>query len=73
MDEQCAAAGRDPVSVARSLLLFESLDAWTAPDMLERMVDLFVPAGVSEFVMFWPPPDEEKRLEALHGKLALLR
>lgn len=73
MDEQCESAGRDPRSLKRSLLLFETLDVWAAPDALERIVDLFVPAGVEEFVLFWPPDDRRDELDSMVAKFALLR
>lgn len=65
MDERCATFGRDPRSVVRSLLMFDSLDAWQHDGALERTVELFVPAGIQEFVLFWPRDDDRARLERL--------
>jgi alkanesulfonate monooxygenase SsuD/methylene tetrahydromethanopterin reductase-like flavin-dependent oxidoreductase (luciferase family) len=63
MDEQCAANGRSTGDVKRSLLLFDALDPWATPDALERLVSMFAPTGVEEFVLFWPPDDRIELLE----------
>lgn len=73
LDELCEAAGRNPAALRRSLLCFGPLDPWTFPvapragaargvaGTFTELVERFVAAGVSEFVLCWPPPD---RLEA---------
>ena len=63
MDEQCAGYGRDPKDVKRSLLLFDALDPWGAPDAFERLVEMFEAVGVEEFVLFWPPDDRMEMLQ----------
>jgi len=69
MDEQCAAYGRDPRDVKRSLLLFDALDPWASPDALERLVTMFRSVGIEEFVLFWPPDDRIDMLERVASKV----
>lgn len=73
MDEQCAAAGRDPSAVTRSLLLFASLDVSQGDAALPKIVELFRSSGIEEFVVFWPPDDDLDRLERLAGHMDALR
>jgi alkanesulfonate monooxygenase SsuD/methylene tetrahydromethanopterin reductase-like flavin-dependent oxidoreductase (luciferase family) len=65
LDELCVAAGRDPGTVRRSVLLFGPLDPWTsgveAPEMVERLAA----AGISEFVVAWPPAAHQGAFERL--------
>ena len=63
LDRHCEAAGRDPRQLRRSLLLIGPTDAWASPGALERVVDRFTPAGITEFVVFWPPDDRRDLLE----------
>lgn len=58
LDESCAAAGRDPAALRRSLLLFDALDAWADADSFERIVEDFREVGMTEFVVLWPEDDE---------------
>lgn len=69
MDEQCAAFGREPKDIKRSLLLFSALDPWTGDVGFERLVDMFRPAGIEEFVVFWPPDDQMADLERIASKV----
>jgi alkanesulfonate monooxygenase SsuD/methylene tetrahydromethanopterin reductase-like flavin-dependent oxidoreductase (luciferase family) len=69
MDEQCVANGRSTGDVKRSLLLFDALDPWATPDALERLVTMFAPTGVDEFVLFWPPDDRIELLERVATKV----
>lgn len=61
LDALCGAAGRDPGTLRRSLLLLKTgslpepgLDAWASRDAFERIVSRFVEVGMREFVVFWP-------------------
>lgn len=63
LDDACAAAGRDPRTLRRSLLLFDVLDAWASPDSFERIVDDFRDIGMVEFVVVWPEDDGLALLE----------
>lgn len=58
LDEMCAAFGRDPGELRRSLLLFGALDAWASSDALERVVRRFREVGIGEFVVFWPASEQ---------------
>lgn len=62
MDEACAAAGRAPRAVRRSVVLWGSIDPFTPGASLESLVDLFHAAGVSEFVVTWPETDHPEAL-----------
>lgn len=63
LDERCAACGRNPASLRRSLLLVDALDPWASPDALERIVDAFWGVGVREFTVMWPGDDRRRGLE----------
>lgn len=60
IDGWCEAAGRDPASLRRSVLLIGPLDAWAAPDALSRLVEEFTAGGTTEFVTCWPQTDEQR-------------
>lgn len=57
LDDLCAAAGRDPRSLRRSLTTFAATDPWESPISLIEVVERFRPAGIDEFVIGWPPED----------------
>ena len=63
LDEMCAAFGRDPGELRRSLLLFGALDAWVRPDVLETVVVQFRDVGIGEFVVFWPVAEQLELFE----------
>jgi alkanesulfonate monooxygenase SsuD/methylene tetrahydromethanopterin reductase-like flavin-dependent oxidoreductase (luciferase family) len=65
LDDLCAAHGRDPAQLHRSLLLFEALDPWSGPDSFERVVERFIPTGIREFIVFWPGDDRRGEFERL--------
>lgn len=58
--KRCESAGRDPASLRRSVLLHESLDPWSAPGRLAAVVELVVPMGYDEVVVFWPWDDRSR-------------
>jgi len=62
MDAWCEEAGRDPATLRRSLLLFDALDPWGSPDLLPRLVERFSAIGMTEFVVFWPDTDEQRKV-----------
>jgi alkanesulfonate monooxygenase SsuD/methylene tetrahydromethanopterin reductase-like flavin-dependent oxidoreductase (luciferase family) len=51
---RCEAAGRDPESLGRSVLLHGSLDPWSAPGRLTSAVEQALEMGYEEIVVFWP-------------------
>lgn len=63
LDELCAAHGRDPATLRRSLLLFDALDPAREP--LDKTIERFAEAGVGEFVLF--RPDDPRELQRLAG------
>jgi alkanesulfonate monooxygenase SsuD/methylene tetrahydromethanopterin reductase-like flavin-dependent oxidoreductase (luciferase family) len=63
LDELCAAAGRDPRSLRRSLLLVDALDAWSSPGALERVVEQFCAIGIREYTAFWPGDNRRGEIE----------
>ncbi len=66
LDELCAAAGREPASLRRSLLLFAALDPWTSDVEPAAVIERFAEqAQVAEFVVFWPGDDRVGDLERL--------
>lgn len=69
LDELCTATGRDPASLRRSLLLFAALDPWAAPVAFPDIVARFAEAGISEFVLAWPPADHLETFEQLSSEV----
>lgn len=69
LDELCEAAGRDPRSLRRALLLFDALDAWGSPDAFERIVEQFSQIGIREFTVVWPGDDRRRQLERVAGEV----
>ncbi len=69
MDDDCRSAGRSPVDVRRSLLLFEALDPWLSGADPATMVTDFGGAGIQDFVLFWPPVDREDELADVLSQL----
>ena len=59
LDEQCAAVGRDPTSIIRSLYGWVSvlgIDPWSSTDAFLDVVGRYREAGISEFLIDAPPP-----------------
>jgi alkanesulfonate monooxygenase SsuD/methylene tetrahydromethanopterin reductase-like flavin-dependent oxidoreductase (luciferase family) len=54
---RCEGAGRDPASLGRSVLLFQSFDPWTGPGRLSMLTERLVATGYDEIVVFWPWDD----------------
>jgi alkanesulfonate monooxygenase SsuD/methylene tetrahydromethanopterin reductase-like flavin-dependent oxidoreductase (luciferase family) len=66
LDELCAAAGRDPASLRRSLFLFAALDPWTSDVEPAAVIERFAEqARIAEFVVSWPGDDRVGDLERL--------
>jgi alkanesulfonate monooxygenase SsuD/methylene tetrahydromethanopterin reductase-like flavin-dependent oxidoreductase (luciferase family) len=61
LDEHCAAIGRDPDSIIRSLYGWASVmsaDPWASVDAFEQVVGEYRDAGVNEFIIDQPPPEQ---------------
>jgi alkanesulfonate monooxygenase SsuD/methylene tetrahydromethanopterin reductase-like flavin-dependent oxidoreductase (luciferase family) len=66
LDEQCAAIGRDPKSIVRSLYGWATMmpsDPWQSLDAFHEMVGAYAEAGVNEFLIDQPRPDQQAVLE----------
>jgi alkanesulfonate monooxygenase SsuD/methylene tetrahydromethanopterin reductase-like flavin-dependent oxidoreductase (luciferase family) len=66
LDEQCQALGRDPKAIVRSLYGWATMmpaDPWESVGAFEDMVGSYVEAGVNEFLIDQPRPDQEAVLE----------
>jgi alkanesulfonate monooxygenase SsuD/methylene tetrahydromethanopterin reductase-like flavin-dependent oxidoreductase (luciferase family) len=73
LDERCAALGRDPATLRRSLVLWSPLDPWESSDAFERICDAFRAAGIAEFIVMWPDEDRLPLLERASATIASLR
>jgi F420-dependent oxidoreductase-like protein len=66
LDEQCAAIGRDPTSIVRSLYGWAAMmpsDPWQSVAAFQEMVGRYAEAGVNEFLIDQPRPDQEAVLD----------
>jgi alkanesulfonate monooxygenase SsuD/methylene tetrahydromethanopterin reductase-like flavin-dependent oxidoreductase (luciferase family) len=73
LDSHCQKLGRDPADLRRSLALWPPLDPWTAPGAFEWIVTTFRAAGITEFVVMWPPEDRLRLLEDAATTMSTLR
>jgi F420-dependent oxidoreductase-like protein len=72
LDEECAALGRDPRSIVRSLYGWAAMmphDPWDSPSAFEEMVGRYQEAGVNEFLIDQPRPEQQHVLERVAGDL----
>jgi len=53
--------------------MWAPLDPWAAPDTFERIVTRFRDAGITEFIVMWPPEDRLALLERAAATIASLR
>ena len=68
LDEQCAAVGRDPAAISRSLYGWASMmprDPFASVDGFAEMVDLYRAAGIDEFLIDLPAPAQYPVLERI--------
>ncbi len=66
LDEHCAAIGRDPRSIVRSLYGWAALmpqDPWVSADAFQDMVGRYTEAGVNEFLIDQPRAEQQAVLE----------
>jgi alkanesulfonate monooxygenase SsuD/methylene tetrahydromethanopterin reductase-like flavin-dependent oxidoreductase (luciferase family) len=73
LDELCAELGRRPGTLRRSLALWKPLDPWETPHAFERIVAAFSGAGITEFIVMWPPEDRLPLLERVASTVASLK
>jgi alkanesulfonate monooxygenase SsuD/methylene tetrahydromethanopterin reductase-like flavin-dependent oxidoreductase (luciferase family) len=76
LDEHCAAIGRDPRTIWRSFYGWASQmksqglhDPWSSPDAFAEMVGRYGEAGINEFVIDAPGPEQLHVLERVAGDL----
>jgi alkanesulfonate monooxygenase SsuD/methylene tetrahydromethanopterin reductase-like flavin-dependent oxidoreductase (luciferase family) len=66
LDEHCAEIGRDPKAIVRSLYGWAAMmpsDPWQSVDAFHEMVGRYSEAGVNEFLIDQPRPDQQAVLE----------
>jgi hypothetical protein len=70
LDEHCAAIGRDPGTIRRSLYGWASQmaaqglpDPWESVEAFEDVVGRYREAGIGEFIFDQPPPEQFPVLE----------
>jgi alkanesulfonate monooxygenase SsuD/methylene tetrahydromethanopterin reductase-like flavin-dependent oxidoreductase (luciferase family) len=66
LDEECARIGRDPSSIVRSLYGWATMlpsDPWESVDAFQDMVGRYSAAGVTEFLIDQPRPEQQAVLE----------
>jgi F420-dependent oxidoreductase-like protein len=72
LNEQCAAIGRDPASIVRSLYGWAALmpaDPWASTEAFEDMVGRYGDAGINEFLIDQPRADQQAVLERVATEL----
>jgi alkanesulfonate monooxygenase SsuD/methylene tetrahydromethanopterin reductase-like flavin-dependent oxidoreductase (luciferase family) len=56
LDEACAEAGRDPATIARSVLCFRpETDPFESVDAFDAVVGAYAHLGLAEMTFYWPP------------------
>ncbi len=72
LDEQCAAVGRDPRAIIRSLYGWASqmgVDPWASPGAFHDVIGRYQDAGVSEFLLDAPAPGAYSMMERIMGEV----
>lgn len=72
LDEHCAVIGRDPKSIVRSLYGWAALmptDPWQSVEAFHEMVGRYAEAGVNEFLIDQPRPDQQTILERVAAEV----
>lgn len=72
LDEHCMAIGRDPSSIVRSLYVWSALmptDIWSSVDAFEEMVGVYTEAGIREFIVDSPGPEQFHVLEKVASQI----
>lgn len=65
LDELCLAAGRDPATLRRSMLLWDTTDPTLPGNTLPDLVADFTAAGIDDFVLGWLTPEDADTLTHL--------
>jgi F420-dependent oxidoreductase-like protein len=72
LDEHCADIGRDPHSITRSLYGWAAMmphDPWESVDAFQDMVGRYAEAGVNEFLIDQPRPEQQSVLERVAAEI----
>ena len=76
LDEACERIGRDPTEIIRSFYGWASNmaaqglpDAWASPDAFTEVVGRYAEAGVNEFIMDQPRPEQFKIAERIASEV----
>ena len=76
LDEHCATIGRDPKTIVRSLYGWAAMmphDPWESLGAFQDMVGRYAEAGVNEFLIDQPRPDQQGVLERVAADVLLRR
>jgi len=66
LEAHLASSGRDPQTLTRSLLVLDdAADVWGDDQTLPELVERFTPLGFTEFIMYPPPADQWRRIDAM--------
>lgn len=60
LDELCLAAGRDPATLRRQFLLWDTTDPLAPGASLTELVERLTDVGIEDFVLGWPADQAEK-------------
>jgi F420-dependent oxidoreductase-like protein len=72
LDDACASIGRDPTSIVRSLYGWAAMmpsDPWASVDAFQDMLGRYAEAGVNEFLIDQPRPEQESVLERVAAEV----
>jgi F420-dependent oxidoreductase-like protein len=72
LDEHCAAIGRDPKSIVRSLygwVVRLEEDFWASPQAFRDTIERYREAGMNEFIMDGPRPDQIPVMERVAAEV----
>jgi len=72
LDDECAKLGRDPSSIVRSLYGWAAMmpsDPWDSPSAFNDMVGSYAEAGVNEFLIDQPRPEQQAVLERVAAEV----
>jgi alkanesulfonate monooxygenase SsuD/methylene tetrahydromethanopterin reductase-like flavin-dependent oxidoreductase (luciferase family) len=72
LDEHCAEIGRDPRTIVRSLYGWAAMmphDPWESLDAFQDMVGRYAEAGVNEFLIDQPRPEQQAVLERVAAEI----
>ena len=72
LDEHCAAIGRDPQQITRSLYYWvprSDADPWSSLDAFHDVIGRYREVGINEFIIDQPRQDQLAMLERVAGEL----